>query len=118
MVVAGHFQHRVDARMDGMNGSNGHHGHNGLNSANGTSGGSRLLWKHASPESTAMYQFLRSVNESHGLQLSTYAELHRWSIDHIEPFWRRVWEFVGVRAQGTAALVRTKPTPTTIASRP
>jgi acetoacetyl-CoA synthetase len=79
---------------------------NGMNGTNGTSVGAKLLWKHSSPKSTPMYQFLQEVNSTYGLQLSTYSELHQWSIENIDQFWQRVWEFVGVRAQGKAARVR------------
>jgi acetoacetyl-CoA synthetase len=52
-----------------------------------------------------MYQFLHRVNKVHGQQLSSYHELHQWSIENINEFWQDVWEFVGVRAQGEATRV-------------
>ncbi|KAI4932932.1 hypothetical protein J4E85_003335 [Alternaria conjuncta] len=73
---------------------------NGTKGANGTSTGPKLLWKHSSPKTTPMYQFLQSVNQTHNLQLSDYSQLHKWSIDNINEFWQRTWEFVGVRHQG------------------
>lgn len=79
---------------------------NGTNGINGKSPGAKLLWRHPSPESTPMYEFLQKVNKTHGLQLSTYPELHQWSVDNIDEFWQDVWDFVGVRAQGKAARVR------------
>lgn len=78
---------------------------NGTNGTNGTTVGAKLLWRHSSPESTAMYQFLQEVNKTRELQLSTYQELHQWSIDNIDEFWQDVWDFVGVRAQGKATRV-------------
>ncbi|EFQ85205.1 hypothetical protein PTT_19912 [Pyrenophora teres f. teres 0-1] len=74
---------------------------NGTNGSNGTPSGSKLLWEHGSPETTPMHQFLQSVNKTRGLQLSSYKELHQWSIENIDQFWQRTWEFVGVRHQGT-----------------
>ena len=79
---------------------------NGTNGTNGTSMGAKLLWRHSSPKSTPMYQYLQKVNETHRLQLSTYSELYEWSIDNIDWFWQSVWDFVGVRAQGKANRVR------------
>ncbi|KAI4628503.1 hypothetical protein J4E83_003053 [Alternaria metachromatica] len=73
---------------------------NGTRGANGTSTGPKLLWKHSSPETTPMYQFLQSVNKTHNLQLSDYSQLQKWSIENINEFWQRTWEFVGVRHQG------------------
>lgn len=52
-----------------------------------------------------MYGFLQKVNKRHGLHLSSYEELHRWSCENINEFWQDVWEFVGVRAQGQAIRV-------------
>ena len=84
------------------------------NQANGTNGtdlssghhkGAKLLWRHPSPRSTPMFAFLDSVNKKYGLQLSNYDDLHRWSVDHIDKFWGRVWHFVGVRAQLEASRV-------------
>ena len=73
---------------------------NGTKGANGTSTGPKLLWKHSSPKTTPMYQFLQSVNKTHNLQLSDYSQLHKWSIDNIDKFWQITWEFVGVRHRG------------------
>jgi acetoacetyl-CoA synthetase len=83
--------------MNAMNGDQAN-GINGADLSIGLSKGSKLLWKHASPKSTPMYQFMKSVNEEFGLQLSNYENLHRWSIDHIDAFWGHVWKFVGIRA--------------------
>lgn len=79
---------------------------NGTNGTNGTPAGARLLWRHSSPKSTAMYQYLQQVNKTYGLQLETYPELHQWSVDNIDQFWQSVWDFVGIRAQGRATRVR------------
>jgi len=78
---------------------------NGTSGSNGSSSGSKLLWKHRSPETTPMYMFLQSVNKTHGLQLSSYKELHQWSIENIDQFWKRTWDFVGIRHQGTPSSV-------------
>jgi hypothetical protein len=77
----------------------------GTNGANGTSTGSKLLWKHPSPQSTPMYQFLELVNKTHGLQLCSYQELYQWSIENTTDFWQRAWDFVGIRHQGTPSSV-------------
>jgi acetoacetyl-CoA synthetase len=80
-------------------------GKNGTSLSNGHHKGAKLLWQHPSPRSTSMFQFLDSVNQKYGLQLSSYAELHKWSIDHIDKFWGRVWHFVGVKATTKASRV-------------
>ncbi|KAF2646072.1 acetoacetate-CoA ligase [Massarina eburnea CBS 473.64] len=84
---------------------------NGLNEQNtdGTNGAPKptpkLLWRHPSPQSTPMFQFVEKVNKEYGLRISSYKELHQWSVEHIDQFWGRVWEFVGVRAKTQAAEV-------------
>ena len=58
------------------------------------------LWS-PSPRRVAdanMTAFMGLVNERHGLALATYAQLYRWSIDHLEDFWRAMWDFGGVIA--------------------
>ncbi|APV52099.1 acetoacetate--CoA ligase [Betaproteobacteria bacterium GR16-43] len=50
--------------------------------------------------------FTGLVNARHRLVLKDYAELYRWSVDHLEDFWTAVWDFGGVIAEtrGTVAL--------------
>jgi acetoacetyl-CoA synthetase len=43
-------------------------------------------------ETATLTPFLRRVN------LSTYSELHKWSVTHLDGFWREVWDFCGVIA--------------------
>jgi acetoacetyl-CoA synthetase len=80
-------------------------GTDGADLSIGSSKSSKLLWRHASPQSTPMYRFMESVNDKLGLQLSDYKELHRWSIDNIDAFWGHVWKFVGVRAERESSRV-------------
>ncbi|RYN52620.1 Malonamoyl-CoA synthetase [Alternaria tenuissima] len=74
---------------------------NGTKGTNGSPTGPKLLWEHPSPKTTPMYQFLKLVNETHNLRLSNYSELHAWSINNVNSFWQRAWDFVGIRHQGT-----------------
>lgn len=87
-----------------MNGIDGDAGHGAIG-VNGTSTASKMLWKHPAPMSTPMFKFMENVNQKYGLQLSSYEELHRWSVDNIGKFWGRVWGFVGVRAEEQASRV-------------
>lgn len=64
------------------------------------------LWRHASPQSTPMWKFLEHVNSKYKLQLSTYSDLHKWSVDNISSFWGEVWEYTGVRASKPYTQVR------------
>jgi acetoacetyl-CoA synthetase len=59
------------------------------------------LWS-PSPERFAasnMSAFMKLVNERHGLRITDYAGLHRWSIEYLEDFWVAAWDFFGVIAQ-------------------
>ena len=47
-----------------------------------------------------MTRFMRFVNASYGLDLISYPELHDFSVQRTEDFWRSVWEFCGIRASG------------------
>lgn len=71
--------------------------------ANGTNGSSTeslgsVLWRHPSPESTQMWDFLQKINKSRGLNIQDYHQLHQWSVNNISDFWGDVWEYVGVKA--------------------
>jgi acetoacetyl-CoA synthetase len=71
-----------------------------MGSVNGISNGigkhSKLLWTHPNPDSTRMTEFMRKVNGKYGLQLKTYENLYKWSIDSLSEFWSEVWDFTGV----------------------
>jgi acetoacetyl-CoA synthetase len=58
-----------------------------------------------------MHKYLKEVNHSYNLSLSTYQDLHRWSIENIDAFWQSVWKFVGVKAAGDASPVSSTITP-------
>ncbi|KAI6927859.1 hypothetical protein KC355_g16614, partial [Hortaea werneckii] len=68
-------------------------GSNGVDANDGS-----LLWKHPSPRDTQMWHFLQTINKKYQTAFSTYDELYRWSISHVEQVWGEVWEFCGVRA--------------------
>ena len=62
----------------------------------------QALWQ-PSPERIAaanMTRFMRFVNERYGVALISYPELHDFSVQRTEDFWRSVWEFCGIRATG------------------
>jgi acetoacetyl-CoA synthetase len=69
----------------------------------------QLLWQ-PSPEaieSALVTQFARQIVRKHRLELNTYPDFHRWTVDHPEIFWSEVWDFCGVIAsrKGTTVLV-------------
>jgi acetoacetyl-CoA synthetase len=45
-----------------------------------------------------MSTFKDAINAKYGLELRTYDDLYRWSIENIPQFWAETWHFVGVEA--------------------
>ncbi|MFZ2445133.1 MAG: acetoacetate--CoA ligase [Syntrophobacteraceae bacterium] len=43
-------------------------------------------------------RFIGSVNKRHGLAISTYDDLYKWSVSKIPEFWAAVWDFVEIKA--------------------
>ncbi len=58
-------------------------------------------------EAALATQFARQMVRKHRLELNTYAEFYRWTIDSPETFWAEVWDFCGVIAsrKGQTVLV-------------
>ncbi|MGQ0511508.1 MAG: acetoacetate--CoA ligase [Betaproteobacteria bacterium] len=60
------------------------------------------LWR-PSPEQAAQTLIARFMAQTGN---ADYAGLHRWSIEHSEDFWNKVWDFAGVRGtKGARTLV-------------
>jgi acetoacetyl-CoA synthetase len=43
-------------------------------------------------------RFISFVNEKHGLEINSYDELYKWSIENIQDFWAAMWEFGQIKA--------------------
>jgi acetoacetyl-CoA synthetase len=58
-------------------------------------------------EQAQLTQFARQIVRKHRLDLNTYADFYRWTVDNPEQFWNEVWEWCGVRAarKGSTVLV-------------
>jgi acetoacetyl-CoA synthetase len=54
----------------------------------------RRLWEAPGElkQNANITTFMRAVNGRHALNLTTYPELYKWSIDHIPEFWALVWD--------------------------
>jgi acetoacetyl-CoA synthetase len=46
-------------------------------------------------------RFMEMVNARHGLNLDSYADLYRWSVENIPDFWAAMWDFGGIVASRT-----------------
>src|SRR3954452_19169592 len=62
-----------------------------------------LLWEPSAElvERSRLTEFMRWLEREHGLPFGGYAELWQWSVDDLDGFWSAIWEFFGVRADGT-----------------
>ncbi|KAL3899981.1 MAG: hypothetical protein SGCHY_001660 [Lobulomycetales sp.] len=47
---------------------------------------------------TAMQAFKAVVNKIYSLDLSTYRDLHAWSVANYPEFWKQVWDFAQIKA--------------------
>ncbi|MFN3713324.1 MAG: acetoacetate--CoA ligase [Alcanivoracaceae bacterium] len=47
-----------------------------------------------------MQAFLEATATRHGLPLQQYADLHRWSVEQPEQFWRDLWQHTGIVGDG------------------
>src|SRR5688572_15861764 len=43
-------------------------------------------------------RFIHRVNTRHELNLHTYADLYRWSVENIADFWASLWDFAEIKA--------------------
>ena len=57
-----------------------------------------LLWQPRRPEATQMQAFRDLVNSKHGVCLSSYDDLYRWSVQEMQLFWSDFWSFAAIIA--------------------
>ena len=52
-----------------------------------------ILWKPTQEQikKTQLESFRKQVNMRYDIDIRDYAELHKWSIDNIEDFWKSIW---------------------------
>jgi len=55
----------------------------------------KLLWKPSLEqiEKANMTKFIDFVNDKHALNIDSYFQLYKWSIENIPDFWNAMWEF-------------------------
>src|SRR3954454_7772292 len=54
---------------------------------------------------TQVVAFMTEVNKRHGLALSSYRDLHAWTIAHPDLFWSLIWDTCGVIGEKGTRLV-------------
>ncbi|CDO76278.1 hypothetical protein BN946_scf184470.g36 [Trametes cinnabarina] len=69
------------------------------------------LYTPPSPENTRVYEFMRRINADHGLALSSYYDLYKWSTQNIDHFWSAVWDDTGIVGDKGGHVVDTSAAP-------
>src|SRR6266480_54324 len=68
-----------------------------------------ILWQpsEGAIEQAQITQFARQIVRKRRLELNSYPEFYRWTVEHPEEFWSDVWDFCGVIAsrRGSSVLV-------------
>src|SRR5437016_8997416 len=68
-----------------------------------------ILWQPSERaiEQAQITQFARQIVRKRRLELNSYPEFYRWTVEHPEEFWSDVWDFCGVIAsrRGSGVLV-------------
>ncbi|CAN5703040.1 acetoacetate--CoA ligase [soil metagenome] len=61
----------------------------------------QILWRPTSEDTSQANatQFLKFLDESRGIKLSTWNALWEWSVSDLGSFWAAVWDFYDVRAE-------------------
>jgi acetoacetyl-CoA synthetase len=54
---------------------------------------SDALWRHPFPKTTRLDAFRRRINQKYKLNLESYEELHKWSVEELEAFNAEIWNF-------------------------
>lgn len=58
---------------------------------------SAILWEPKNIETTNMWKFMRFVEKRHEIVLSTYQDLHQWSIQEMSSFWMDLCDFYAIQ---------------------
>ena len=68
---------------------------------------SKVLWTPGAERQAAanLTRFITHVNGKYALALTSYADVHGFSVSQPEAFWKELWDFCGVKAQTRGARV-------------
>ena len=47
-------------------------------------------------ESSQMHKFMENINKKYNINLSSFSELHTWSIENKTQFWELIWDFFDI----------------------
>src|SRR5213595_2860590 len=65
------------------------------------------IWRPSAEaiEKAQVRQFARQLIRKHRLELNTYPDFYKWTVDNLETFWSEVWDFCGVIASRKSPVV-------------
>ena len=70
-----------------------------------------LMWRPENVKNHNLTKFRHLINEKYGAKLENYHDLHKWSCENYDLFWKEVWDFCGVVASQTYEQVIDKKVP-------
>ena len=55
----------------------------------------KILWTPpiSLVENSNMFEFQKVVNQKYSISIKSYLDLHKWSVDNIDSFWKEVWDY-------------------------
>ena len=56
----------------------------------------KVLWRPDPQKKTKMEELTGIINHNHGQKVSSYEQLHDWSVNNIPEFWEEVWNYCGI----------------------
>lgn len=66
-----------------------------------------ILWRPTAAQisDSRLAHFMQYMKQEHGKSFEDYASLWQWSVDELEVFWRAVWQFFDIQADGNPSTV-------------
>ncbi|MEY4642675.1 MAG: hypothetical protein RLZZ227_2669 [Pseudomonadota bacterium] len=71
-----------------------------------------ILWQPSQQwiENSNLHKFRLWLKEHHQLEFTTYQDMRRWSIEHLDDFWKAVWDYFKIEASTPPSAVLGKRT--------
>ena len=59
-----------------------------------------LMWAPPSVKNHSLTKIRQKINQKYKVQLEDYHQLHKWSCENYDQFWKEVWEFCEIIGNG------------------
>src|SRR5690554_4361440 len=59
-----------------------------------------ILWEPSQQwvEDSNLYKYRQWLKATHNLEFSSFQELRRWSLDHLDDFWQSIWDYFKIES--------------------